>query len=36
MGRVGGRFVILIDPARAFDVEEMAQICAASLEPVPA
>jgi len=36
MGRLGDRFVILIDPARAFDVEEMAQICAASLEATPA
>ena len=36
MGRLGDRFVILIDPARAFDVEEMAQICAASLEPLAA
>jgi hypothetical protein len=35
MGRLRERLVILVDPARAFDVEEMAQICAASLETVP-
>ncbi len=29
MGKVGRRFVILLDPARAFDVDEMAELCAA-------
>ena len=36
MGRLGDRFVILVDPARAFDIEEMAQICASALDAVPA
>ena len=32
MGKYGGRFVILLEPDRAFDVEEMAAICAATPE----
>ncbi|MFM1988282.1 MAG: hypothetical protein RJA99_1239 [Pseudomonadota bacterium] len=32
MGKHGGRFVILLEPDRAFDVEEMAAICAATPE----
>lgn len=27
MGKVGGRFVILLAPERAFDIEDMARIC---------
>ena len=27
MGRVGQRFVIVLDPDRAFDVDDMAQLC---------
>lgn len=30
MGKVGSRFVILLDPDRAFDVAEMAGLCEAS------
>ncbi len=30
MGKVGTRFVILLEPDRAFDVGEMAELCAAS------
>ncbi|MFN9772451.1 MAG: chemotaxis protein CheW [Burkholderiales bacterium] len=30
MGRVGERFVVLLDPERALDVEEMAQLCDAA------
>lgn len=29
MGKVADRFVILLDPDRAFDVDEMAELCAA-------
>jgi purine-binding chemotaxis protein CheW len=36
MGRLRERLVILVDPSRAFDVEEMAQICATALETVAA
>ena len=39
MGKVAHRFVIILEPDRAFDVAEMAEICAAShgrLEPTPA
>lgn len=32
MGKHGGRFVILLEPDRAFDVEEMAAVCAATPE----
>jgi purine-binding chemotaxis protein CheW len=27
MGKVGTRFVIILDPARTFDIEEMAGLC---------
>lgn len=27
MGKVGARFVIILDPARTFDIEEMASLC---------
>lgn len=30
MGKVGSRFVIILEPDRAFDVTEMAEICASS------
>ena len=30
MGRIGERFVVLLEPARALDVEEMAQLCDAA------
>ncbi len=30
MGKVANRFVILLEPDRAFDVEEMAELCAGS------
>lgn len=33
MGKVGGRFVIILEPDRAFDVEEMTRLCAAGTEP---
>jgi purine-binding chemotaxis protein CheW len=29
MGKIGSRFVIILDPDKAFDVEEMSQLCAA-------
>jgi len=31
MGKVGPRFVIILDPAKAFDVAEMAALCASAL-----
>jgi purine-binding chemotaxis protein CheW len=27
MGKVASRFVIILEPDKAFDVEEMAQLC---------
>ena len=36
MGRVGTRFVILLEPDKAFDVDEMAQLCEAAQEALPA
>ena len=32
LGKLGERFVILLEPDKAFDVEEMAQLCALSQE----
>ena len=32
IGKLGDRFVILLDPEKAFDVEEMAQLCAGAPE----
>jgi purine-binding chemotaxis protein CheW len=32
LGKLGERFVILLEPDKAFDVEEMAQLCAMSQE----
>jgi len=31
-----GRFVILLEPEKAFDIDEMAQLCAVSQETAPA
>ena len=36
MGKVGTRFVIILEPDRAFDVSEMAQLCAAAQDAVAA
>ena len=36
MGKVGERFVILLEPDRAFDVDEMAQLCDAAQEAASA
>jgi purine-binding chemotaxis protein CheW len=36
MGKVGQRFVILLEPDRAFDVDEMAQLCEAAQQALPA
>jgi len=36
MGKVGTRFVIILEPDKAFDVAEMAQLCEASQEAVTA
>jgi purine-binding chemotaxis protein CheW len=35
MGKVGAKFVIILDPARAFDIEEMAGLCEAGQVGVP-
>ena len=36
MGKVGARFVILLEPDKAFDVDEMAQLCEAAQQALPA
>ena len=36
MGKRGDRFVIILEPDRAFDVDDMAQLCAASQEALAA
>jgi len=36
MGKVDGRFVIILEPDRAFDVEEMAQLCESAQDAVAA
>lgn len=36
IGKVGSRFVILLDPDRAFDVDEMASLCEAGQLPLAA
>jgi len=36
MGKVGTRFVIILEPDKAFDVTEMAQLCEAAQDAVPA
>jgi purine-binding chemotaxis protein CheW len=32
LGKLGERFVILLEPGKAFDMDEMAQLCAVSQE----
>jgi purine-binding chemotaxis protein CheW len=36
MGKVGARFVIILAPDKAFDVDEMAQLCATAQDAVAA
>jgi purine-binding chemotaxis protein CheW len=36
MGKVDGRFVVILEPDRAFDVDEMAQLCAAAQDRLAA
>ena len=36
MGKRGDRFVIILEPDRAFDVDEMANLCEASQEALAA
>jgi len=36
IGKVGPRFVILLDPDRALDVQEMANLCESAQEAVAA
>lgn len=36
MGKVASRFVIILEPDKAFDVNEMAQLCEAAQEPAHA
>ena len=36
MGKVGGRFVIILEPDRALDVDEMSQLCDAAQEALAA
>jgi purine-binding chemotaxis protein CheW len=36
IGRIDQRFVILLDPDRAFDIEHLAQLCTAGLETTAA
>ena len=36
MGKVGGRFVIILEPDKALDVDEMSQLCDASQEALAA
>ena len=36
MGKIGERFVIILDPDKAFDVDEMARLCEATQEPAAA
>ena len=35
MGKMAERFVIILDPDKAFDVDEMAQLCEAAQEAEP-
>jgi purine-binding chemotaxis protein CheW len=30
MGKLGARFVVIIDPTRAFDIDDMAALCESS------
>lgn len=36
MGRLGARFVIVLDPTRAFDVDDMAGLCESAQRALPA
>ncbi len=36
MGKLGERFVVILEPARAFDVAEMAELCAAEVPALAA
>lgn len=36
MGKLDRRFVVILDANKAFDVEEMAQLCASSAQPLAA
>jgi purine-binding chemotaxis protein CheW len=36
MGKVDGRFVIILNPDRAFDVDDMAQLCESAQEALAA
>ena len=36
IGKQGSRFVVVLDPDRAFDVEDMARLCEAALQAEPA
>jgi purine-binding chemotaxis protein CheW len=36
VGKVAGRFVIILEPEKAFDIEEMAQLCDTGRTPLPA
>ncbi|TXC65142.1 chemotaxis protein CheW [Piscinibacter aquaticus] len=36
IGKLDGRFLILLDPDRAFDIDEMAQLCRLSQDALPA
>lgn len=36
MGKVANRFVIILEPDKAFDVDEMARLCEAAQEPMAA
>ena len=36
MGKVANRFVIILEPDKAFDVNEMAELCESAQEPLAA
>ena len=36
IGKLGTRFVVVLDPDRAFDVEDMARLCEAAVQAEPA
>ena len=36
MGKIGDRFVIILEPDKAFDVDDMARLCEATQESTPA
>jgi len=35
MGKIGTRFVVILDPDKAFDVNELASLCEAAQAPLP-